>query len=183
MKLDSGLAACTGEEIAVCRSNHLHCAGLWGIIKAEAQVCTSFQWNPLKGSIPSRGHRSKRRAAHTWEDLRSMSVGYQGQAPGQCRPSPLSMRRLSAGRVLKDFPRDKIKITSKWGPIFGAEGHSSDMRPAHARASCEASLKRLGTDYLDMMIFRGPARDPHGTPIEDCIKGMAVWTNVLVPLH
>ena len=115
--------------------------------------------------------------------LQSMSVGYQSQGPRRCRPPLLSMRRLAAGRVIKDFPRDRIKITSKWGPIFGAEGHSSDMRPAHARASCEASLKRLGTDYLDMMIFRGPARDPHGTPIEDCIKGMAVWTNVLVPLH
>ena len=89
------------------------------------------------------------------------------------------MRRLAAGRVIKDFPRDRIKITSKWGPIFGAEGHSSDMRPAHARASCEASLKRLGTDYLDMMIFRGPAKDPHGTPIEDCIEGMAVRRAVL----
>ena len=93
------------------------------------------------------------------------------------------MRCLSAGRVIKDFPRDKIRITSKWGPIFSAGGHSCDMRPAHARASCEASLKRLGTDYLDMMIFRGPAKDPHGTPIEECIKGMAVWTAMLALVH
>ena len=57
------------------------------------------------------------------------------------------------------------------------------MRGAHARASCEASLKRLGTDYLDMMIFRGPARDPHGTTIEDCIKGMAVGIAILAPIQ
>ena len=84
---------------------------------------------------------------------------------------------------MKDFPRDRIKITSKWGPIFSAEGHSCDMRAAHARASCEASLQRLGTDYLDMMIFRGPAKDPHGTSIEDCLKGMAVWTAMHAPEH
>lgn len=80
----------------------------------------------------------------------------------------------SAGKVIKDFSRQELKITSKWGPIFKGEGLTRDMRAAACREAVEGSLKRLGVDYLDMLIFRGPANDPHGTTIEQCVEGMKV---------
>lgn len=76
--------------------------------------------------------------------------------------------------MIKDFPRDKIKITSKWGAKFGAQGIIKDMSMATCREQCEGSLQRLGVDYLDMFIYRGPPKDDHGTTIEQCVENMKV---------
>lgn len=76
--------------------------------------------------------------------------------------------------MIKDFPRDKVKIASKWGPLWTAEGLSADMSMASCREQCEASLKRLGVDYLDLYIFRGPFKDKHGTTVEQCVENMKV---------
>ena len=81
-----------------------------------------------------------------------------------------------AGRVIKDFPRDKVKITSKWGAKFTAQGLTKDLRMEACREQCEGSLKRLGVDCLDMFIFRGPPKDDHGTTIEQCVENMKVLT-------
>ncbi len=45
---------------------------------------------------------------------------------------------------------------------------------ASCREQCEASLKRLGVDYLDLFIFRGPFKDDHGTTVEQCTENMKV---------
>ena len=81
---------------------------------------------------------------------------------------------LYTGRVIKDFPRDKVKITSKWGAKFTAQGLTKDMSMAACREQCEGSLQRLGVDYLDMYIYRGPPKDDHGTTIEQCVENMKV---------
>ncbi|CAL5221861.1 g4122 [Coccomyxa viridis] len=78
------------------------------------------------------------------------------------------------GRVIKDFRRDKIKITSKWGAKFTPQGLSKDLRMEACREQCEGSLKRMGVDHLDMFIFRGPPKDEYGTTIEQCVENMKV---------
>jgi aryl-alcohol dehydrogenase-like predicted oxidoreductase len=61
------------------------------------------------------------------------------------------------GEALRDsqVPRDKLFIASKCGIVFqGADPAYSykayDLSPAYLVRSCEASLKRLGVDYLDL---------------------------------
>ena len=76
--------------------------------------------------------------------------------------------------MIKDFPRDKLKITSKWGPLWTAKGLSRDMSMESCREQCEGSLKRLGVDYLDMFIFRGPPKAEHGFTLEPCVENMKV---------
>jgi len=49
-----------------------------------------------------------------------------------------------------------------------------DMRRDACREACEGSLARLGVDYLDMMIFRGPPKDAYGTTIEQAVESMKV---------
>jgi 2,5-diketo-D-gluconate reductase A len=49
------------------------------------------------------------------------------------------------------LPRDEIVITSK----FNRQWHSVDG----ARTACEASLKRLGVDYLDLLLIHWPNPD------------------------
>lgn len=61
--------------------------------------------------------------------------------------------RALAGR------RDEVVIASKFGSREGAA-------PEQVRASCEASLRRLGTDRIDLYYLHKP--DP-GTPIADTL--------------
>lgn len=62
------------------------------------------------------------------------------------------------GKFLKDIPRDKVEIGSKFGYEFYSDpgvpgGHSErkqDFSPKFLRYALEQSLNRLGTDYIDL---------------------------------
>ncbi|NDJ76507.1 MAG: aldo/keto reductase, partial [Chloroflexi bacterium] len=61
--------------------------------------------------------------------------------------------------------RDQVVIATKFGNIFDEDrkritGTSAD--PDHIRAACEASLRRLNTDYIDLYQFH-----TNGYPAED----------------
>jgi aryl-alcohol dehydrogenase-like predicted oxidoreductase len=63
--------------------------------------------------------------------------------------------------------RDQVVIATKFGFAIdpdSSERHGFDSRPEHIRAVCEASLKRLGTDRIDL--FYQHRVDPN-VPIED----------------
>ncbi|CAD7734956.1 Aldo-keto reductase IolS [Xanthomonas hydrangeae] len=64
--------------------------------------------------------------------------------------------------------RDQVIIATKFGfdinPLTGERSGGLDSRPAHIRAVTEASLKRLGTDRIDLLYQHRV--DPN-VPIED----------------
>jgi len=61
--------------------------------------------------------------------------------------------------------RDEIVIATKGGIYWGANGRQAfDARPETLRRECEESLKRLGTDRVDLLYLHAP--DP-ATPIAD----------------
>jgi aryl-alcohol dehydrogenase-like predicted oxidoreductase len=74
--------------------------------------------------------------------------------------------RAVAGR------RDQVVIATKFGLVShsGAEGRFIDSSPANIRAAVEGSLKRLGTDHIDL--YYQHRVDPK-TPIEDTIGAVA----------
>lgn len=58
--------------------------------------------------------------------------------------------RALAGR------RDRVVLATKFGNVFDEakrEGYGSDTSPGYLRRACEASLRRLNTDYLDLYQF------------------------------
>jgi aryl-alcohol dehydrogenase-like predicted oxidoreductase len=59
------------------------------------------------------------------------------------------------GRALAGL-RDQVVIATKFGNVFDEETRQitgSDATPAYIRRACEASLRRLGTDYIDLYQF------------------------------
>src|SRR6185369_13827054 len=79
------------------------------------------------------------------------------------------------GKAFKGL-RDKVVIATKFGFKIAPEGQGTDRmigldsRPAHVREVCDASLKRLGVDVIDL--FYQHRVDP-AVPIEDTVGAMA----------
>jgi len=76
------------------------------------------------------------------------------------------------GRALKGKRRQDVIIATKFAYRFGPSGEvlGMDSSPSHIRESVEGSLKRLGTDYIDL--YYQHRVDPK-TPIEDTVGAMA----------
>lgn len=74
--------------------------------------------------------------------------------------------RAIAGR------RDQVVIATKFGFALSAEGNVSglDSRPEHVREACDASLRRLGVETIDLLYQHRV--DPN-VPIEDTVGAMA----------
>jgi aryl-alcohol dehydrogenase-like predicted oxidoreductase len=68
--------------------------------------------------------------------------------------------------------RDNIIIATKFGNVRGDDGSFLGVngRPEYVKQACEASLKRLGFDYIDL--YYQHRVDPD-TPIEETIGAMA----------
>ena len=75
------------------------------------------------------------------------------------------------GRAIKDR-RDQVFIATKFGNVRGAKGEFFGVRgdPEYVRSACEASLKRLGVEVIDL--YYQHRVDPK-VPIEDTVGEMA----------
>ncbi len=74
------------------------------------------------------------------------------------------------GRAVKGF-RDKVLVASKFGNIDLPDGKkATNGRPEYVQASCEASLKRMGLDVIDVYYLH---RVDPGVPIEETVGAMA----------
>jgi aryl-alcohol dehydrogenase-like predicted oxidoreductase len=72
------------------------------------------------------------------------------------------------GRAIKDR-RNKVVLATKFGNVINGKG-AVDGRPEYLAAACEASLKRLGVDTIDL--YYQHRVDPN-VPIEDTVGAMA----------
>src|SRR5580704_9014769 len=75
------------------------------------------------------------------------------------------------GRAIKDR-RDRVVLATKFGLVSHAGGGPShlDSSPMNIRTAVEGSLKRLGTDHIDL--YYQHRVDPN-TPIEDTVGTLA----------
>ena len=73
------------------------------------------------------------------------------------------------GRALKGL-RDRVVIATKFGQVKTATGQGVDGRPAYVQQACEASLKRLNIETIDL--YYQHRIDPN-VPIEDTVGAMA----------
>jgi aryl-alcohol dehydrogenase-like predicted oxidoreductase len=76
------------------------------------------------------------------------------------------------GRALRGQGREAAVVATKFGIVRGSDplARSVNGRPEYVHASCDASLKRLGLDTIDL--YYQHRVDPK-TPIEDTVGAMA----------
>jgi len=78
------------------------------------------------------------------------------------------------GQVVREHGGEVLVFTKCGRPWYGREHNEPtyDLRPETIRFELEQSLKRLGTDHVDLYQFHWP--DPEtGTPVEDSWASMA----------
>jgi aryl-alcohol dehydrogenase-like predicted oxidoreductase len=80
---------------------------------------------------------------------------------------PESNERL-VGRAIADR-RDQVVLATKFGNAYDEPDRAVDGRPEYVRRSCEASLRRLGTDHIDLYYQH---RVDSGVPIEETVGAM-----------
>src|SRR5437868_2557686 len=91
------------------------------------------------------------------------------EAYGPYRNEELFARAL---KQLGNDARDRLVIATKFGFTFDERGAIAglDSRPEHIREAVEGSLKRLGTDRIDLLYQH---RVDRTVPIEDVVGTMA----------
>lgn len=80
--------------------------------------------------------------------------------------SEVQVGKAIAGR------RDQVVLATKFGfqSLSGSSEQIINGRPEYVRSACDASLKRLGVDYIDLYYLH---RVDPSTPIEDTVGAMA----------
>lgn len=75
------------------------------------------------------------------------------------------------GRAIRDR-RDKVTLATKFGNVRGPAGEwlGVNGKPEYVKSACEASLKRLGIDTIDL--YYQHRVDPN-TPIEETVGAMS----------
>jgi len=78
---------------------------------------------------------------------------------------------LLVGKAIKGFRKDII-LATKFGIVRSEDSGSRTIngKPEYVKSACDASLKRLGVDYIDLYYQH---RVDKNTPIEDTIGAMA----------
>lgn len=81
-------------------------------------------------------------------------------------------------QALKQLPRDKIQLATKFGCILLEEGqYGVKGTPEYVRKCCEASLKRLDVDYIDLYHQH---RVDTLVPIEDTVSDTSLYAFLLL---
>ncbi|HOD50083.1 MAG TPA: aldo/keto reductase [Candidatus Hydrogenedentes bacterium] len=73
------------------------------------------------------------------------------------------------GKCLADYPRNELFVLTKVGGHWREGPNASGLSAKHIRESCDESLRKLGMDYVDVLMCHRP--DPN-TPLEETVRAM-----------
>ena len=82
---------------------------------------------------------------------------------------PFGSAEINVGKILKEFPRDELVISSKAGYIMWPGPYGEWGSRKYMLASLDQSLSRLGLEYVD--IFYSHRFDPE-TPLEETLGAL-----------
>lgn len=72
------------------------------------------------------------------------------------------------GKAIRDR-RDQVVLATKAKNVMGDGPNDQGLSRVHIIRECENSLKRLGTDYIDVYYLHAP---DHSTPLEESLRAM-----------
>jgi aryl-alcohol dehydrogenase-like predicted oxidoreductase len=126
--------------------------GAWAIGGGE----WAFGWGPQDDGASIRAMRHAADLGITWIDTAAVYG--------------LGRSEAVVGRFLKDCPlSDRPLVFTKCGLVWNEQDRmavaSRILAPASIRRECEASLRRLGVERIDLYQFHRP--DESGVPVED----------------
>lgn len=83
----------------------------------------------------------------------------------------VGQNEILVGKAIKD-QRDRVIIATKFGNVRGKDGSFLGVngKPDYIRSACDASLKRLGVEVIDLYYQH---RVDFNTPIEETVGAMA----------
>src|SRR5205823_15105843 len=82
----------------------------------------------------------------------------------------LGVSEQITGRALKEFaPRDRVVIATKLFNPMGDDPNQRGLSRKHIHHSIDESLRRLGTDYVDLYQIH---RFDYETPIEETMEAL-----------
>lgn len=93
------------------------------------------------------------------------------------------IRFIISFQALKQLDREKIQLATKFGIVkFTADHITVNGAPEYARLCCEASLKRLQVDYIDLYYYH---RIDQNVPIEETVGDFTFccWSFLLLSPH
>jgi len=73
------------------------------------------------------------------------------------------------GQVLREYPRDSYVLATKAFFPMGEKPNMSGLSRKHIMEQCDASLRRLGVDYIDL--YQCHRYDPD-TPLEETLRAL-----------
>lgn len=126
------------------RSDLLLSALGWGTVKLGRNQAVKY---PSDFDLPSDDE-----ALQLLSTLKDCGINYLDTAPAYGN----SEQRL--GKLLKRQRHDFV-ISSKAGEEFDGEHSTFNFTPAHMRFSVERSLRRLATDYIDLLLVHSDGND------------------------
>lgn len=157
----------TGAEVADDGLPHRWLDGLGRDVPALAAGCWPLGGPACNGDVPI-----------GWSDLdddsadralrQAYSLGVRQFDTADVYGFGLSERRL--GRLLASVPRDSVIVGSKVGYLPGPDLHPYD--PRQIRNQFEASLRNLGTTYLDIYSFHSGDFGPDDTYLDDAVASV-----------
>jgi len=116
----------------------------------------AFGWGPQDDAESLAAMRHALKRGINWIDTAAVyGLGHSEELVGRL------LRELSSG----DRPYVFTKCGLAWDEKNRMGEIRRDLRPASIRSGCEASLRRLGIERIDLFQFHWP--DQTGTPVED----------------
>jgi aryl-alcohol dehydrogenase-like predicted oxidoreductase len=121
----------------------------------------AFSWGPQDDEASLATMRHAIEAGINWIDTAAVyGLGHSEEVVGQL------LRQLPAA----DRPFVFTKCGLVWDPAYRMAAPRRKLKPASIRRECEASLRRLGVERIDLYQFHWP--DETGTPVEDSWAAM-----------
>ncbi|WP_214105150.1 aldo/keto reductase [Acrocarpospora catenulata] len=121
---------------------------------------SEFYWS----ADPRRFTRTVHRALDLGVTLLDTASAYGAKRYGE------AANELAVARALAGRKRTEVVLATKCGVVRRGGRHVADNSPGHIRRSMDESLKRLNTDYVDLLYLH--RRDP-AVPIEETVGVMA----------